>query len=34
VPRIDVMLASYEAVVQDLSALQRLPWEAIVLDLR
>ena len=34
VPRVDVMLASYEAVVQDLSALQGIPWEALVLDLR
>ena len=34
VPRVDIMLASYEAVVQDLSALQGLPWEAVVLDLR
>ena len=30
----DVMLASYESVVQDISALQTIRWDALVLDLR
>lgn len=34
IPRVDVMLASYESVVQDISALQAIRWDALVLDLR